>query len=189
MKGRKIKLIIELINLKAFSSGGLENNNFSCEGSSLLINQISSQTKIQPGGPPSITACSSCPILMTRKAITMPQRAGGKSASFPTFSSPPSSQLCVIFRAYWGDIVDGIFSWEANWPARVPGYGGNYPGDVSPDVVVQKGAIAHGKLYMIGTPPKSSPLAPPMTETCVGASALQYKDSVSQHPSFPYPYS
>ncbi|KAH8193612.1 hypothetical protein TruAng_012222 [Truncatella angustata] len=59
---------------------------------------------------------------------------------------------------YWGDVVEGIFSWEAAWPSR-SGFGGLYPGDVSPDVPVLAGATKHGKGYMIAL------------------SALQYKNS------------
>lgn len=53
-------------------------------------------------------------------------------------------------RAYWGGIVDGIFSWETAWPER-DGYGGKFPGDVSIDITTLKGAHAHEKLYMMGT--------------------------------------
>jgi hypothetical protein len=53
---------------------------------------------------------------------------------------------------YWGDVCDGIFSWESAWPERA-GFGGEYPGDVSVDVSVIKGAQKHGKAYMMGKCP------------------------------------
>ncbi|KAH8662391.1 glycosyl hydrolase family 71-domain-containing protein [Xylariales sp. PMI_506] len=59
---------------------------------------------------------------------------------------------------YWGPVMDGLCSWESAWPERA-GYGGAYPGDVSPDLPVLSGAHSHDKLYMM-------PLSP-----------LQYKDS------------
>jgi len=46
-------------------------------------------------------------------------------------------------------VLDGLFSWEAAWP-MLGGYGGNYPGDISPDQPVIAGAQQHGKGYMIG---------------------------------------
>jgi hypothetical protein len=51
--------------------------------------------------------------------------------------------------AYWGDVVDGLFSWEAAWPYRA-GFGGAYPGDIGPDKTVIAGTSAHGKTYMMG---------------------------------------
>ncbi|KAH7060931.1 glycosyl hydrolase family 71-domain-containing protein [Macrophomina phaseolina] len=53
---------------------------------------------------------------------------------------------------YWGDIVDGLFSWESAWPERA-GYGGEYSGDLSPDNVVFQGALNHSKPYMIPLSP------------------------------------
>ncbi|RDW87891.1 hypothetical protein BP5796_03585 [Coleophoma crateriformis] len=50
---------------------------------------------------------------------------------------------------YWGDICDGIFSWESAWPMRA-GKGGLYPGDVSPDRTVIQGAHSRDKYYMMG---------------------------------------
>ncbi len=47
---------------------------------------------------------------------------------------------------YWGEICDGIFSWESSWPD----VGGTNEGDVSKDQKVMAGALAHGKPYMIG---------------------------------------
>ena len=51
--------------------------------------------------------------------------------------------------AYWGGVVDGLYSWEASWPARA-GLGGQFAGDVSPDQKVIAGTVTHGKSYMIG---------------------------------------
>ncbi|KAF9877167.1 hypothetical protein CkaCkLH20_05433 [Colletotrichum karsti] len=59
---------------------------------------------------------------------------------------------------YWGDMVDGVFSWESAWPER-DGYGSAYVGDISVDKLVAVGAHNHSKLYMV-------PLSP-----------LQYKNS------------
>lgn len=47
---------------------------------------------------------------------------------------------------YWGGVVDGLFSWESNWPQ----VGATNDGDVSLDVIVLNGAVAHSKSYMIG---------------------------------------
>ena len=60
--------------------------------------------------------------------------------------------------AYWGGLVDGTFSWESAWPSR-DGKGGEYPGDISPDLIVQTEMTKNNKSYMI-------PL-----------SSLQYKNS------------
>lgn len=49
---------------------------------------------------------------------------------------------------YWGNIVDGLFSWESAWPYRA-GYGGAYAGDITPDVKVLEGATNHSRPYMI----------------------------------------
>ncbi|OCL08544.1 glycoside hydrolase family 71 protein [Glonium stellatum] len=50
--------------------------------------------------------------------------------------------------AYWEDVIDGAFSWEAAWP--IPGrYGGAFPGDIAPDKTVIAGTAAHGKSYMM----------------------------------------
>lgn len=55
---------------------------------------------------------------------------------------------------YWGPIVDGLFNWETAWPKRgspSPGtVGADYPGDISYDLIVQKGALAENKGLMIG---------------------------------------
>ncbi|EQB48340.1 hypothetical protein CGLO_12428 [Colletotrichum gloeosporioides Cg-14] len=49
---------------------------------------------------------------------------------------------------YWGDLVDGLFSWESAWPER-DGYGSKSPGDVSLDISIAQGAHNHSKLYMV----------------------------------------
>ncbi|TVY88433.1 Mutanase [Lachnellula willkommii] len=59
--------------------------------------------------------------------------------------------------SYWGDVVDGLFSWESTWP----NVGATNDGDVTLDTTVSAGAVAHGKTYMIGL------------------SLLQYKDAYS----------
>ncbi|KAM0547281.1 hypothetical protein ACHAPJ_010416 [Fusarium lateritium] len=59
---------------------------------------------------------------------------------------------------HWGQVVDGLFTWESAWPMR-KGKGGAYPGDIGPDLPLMKGCKANDKKYMI-------PLSP-----------LQYKDS------------
>ena len=98
---------------------------------------------------------------MKPRATTTPLTDGGE------FRMIDSHFHCVcdidpndVSRAYWGDVVDGLFSWEAAWPS-FNGFGGNFPGDISPDVTVMNGARAHNKTYMIGV------------------SALQYKNAVS----------
>ncbi|PYI11000.1 hypothetical protein BO78DRAFT_304565 [Aspergillus sclerotiicarbonarius CBS 121057] len=53
---------------------------------------------------------------------------------------------------YWGDVVDGIFSWETAWPAR-KGYGGLTAGDVSVDMLPMAGAHNRSKPYMMGLSP------------------------------------
>lgn len=53
---------------------------------------------------------------------------------------------------YWGPIFDGVTAWECAWTKRA-GYGGAYPGDVSPDKQViggtsrGPGTKGHGKTY------------------------------------------
>ncbi|OJD39955.1 glucan endo-alpha-glucosidase agn1 [Diplodia corticola] len=54
--------------------------------------------------------------------------------------------------AYWGGVVDGLFSWEAAWPERA-GVGGAFPGDTGPDEVVAAAAEARGKSYMVALSP------------------------------------
>lgn len=52
--------------------------------------------------------------------------------------------------SYWGNLVDGLFSWESAWPL----VGDTDPsaiGDVSSDMPVMQGAYSHNKGYMIGT--------------------------------------
>lgn len=73
--------------------------------------------------------------------------------------------MLTLSRYYWGDVVDGIFSWESAWPERM-GVGGLFPGDVSVDLLPLKGAHAHNAPYMMGLSP------------------MQYKDSVSRNEIF-----
>lgn len=51
--------------------------------------------------------------------------------------------------SYWGDLVDGLFSWEAAWPAVGDGSTSD-AGSMSPDMDVIDGAEANSKDYMIG---------------------------------------
>ncbi|KAJ4235468.1 hypothetical protein NW757_013509 [Fusarium falciforme] len=62
------------------------------------------------------------------------------------------------FWEHWGQVVDGLFSWESAWPLR-EGKGGAFPGDIGPDMPLIKGMKTYKKKYMIGLSP------------------LQYKDS------------
>ena len=48
--------------------------------------------------------------------------------------------------SYWGDVVDGTFSWETAWPAEGVT---DADGDVNEDQVIVNGSIAHGKTYMM----------------------------------------
>ena len=59
-------------------------------------------------------------------------------------------------------MVDGLFSWEAAWPA-LGGLGGNSPGDISPDLPVIAGAKAHNKSYMIGIYASAPSIPNPLT--------------------------
>ena len=47
---------------------------------------------------------------------------------------------------YWGSIVDGLFSWESNWPET----GNTNGGDTSRDEKVMAGAKKRNKSYMMG---------------------------------------
>ncbi|GME42242.1 Glycoside hydrolase family 71 [Neofusicoccum parvum] len=47
---------------------------------------------------------------------------------------------------YWGDVVDGLFSWESSWP----NVGQKNIGDISLDKKVAAGAVQRKKSYMIG---------------------------------------
>lgn len=58
----------------------------------------------------------------------------------------------------WGDLVDGVFSWEAAWPVVGDGSSSD-AGSMSPDMPVIDGAQSNNKAYM------------------VGLSTLQYKDA------------
>lgn len=56
-------------------------------------------------------------------------------------------------RYYWGNITDGVFSWETAWPVSSTrlGYGGYFAGDVAPDVQVIAAAKSHNNHgYMMG---------------------------------------
>lgn len=61
---------------------------------------------------------------------------------------------------YWGDVVDGLFSWETAQPVRgspSPGtVGAAYADDVSLDETVMFGARAEGKGYMMGKRPDNN---------------------------------
>lgn len=61
---------------------------------------------------------------------------------------------------YWGDVVDGLFSWESSWPS-LDGDGSELPGSTALDAKVLQGTASRGKSYMIGISP------------------LQYKNAVS----------
>ncbi|CAF9933479.1 MAG: hypothetical protein ALECFALPRED_005605 [Alectoria fallacina] len=60
--------------------------------------------------------------------------------------------------SYWGNLVDGLFSWEAAWPVVGDSNSADC-GSMSPDIPVINGALNHGKSYMIAL------------------STLQYKDA------------
>lgn len=60
--------------------------------------------------------------------------------------------------SYWGDLVEGLFSWEAAWPVVGDGSSADC-GSMSPDLPVIDGAEANSKGYMIAL------------------STLQYKDA------------
>ena len=49
--------------------------------------------------------------------------------------------------SYWGNVIDGAFSWESAWPYA----GDTNAGDVSLDETVIAGTSSHGKGYMIRT--------------------------------------
>lgn len=51
--------------------------------------------------------------------------------------------------AHWGEVVDGLFSWEAAWPLRA-GKGMKEVGDIEADLPVIKACKSHKKYYMIG---------------------------------------
>ena len=51
--------------------------------------------------------------------------------------------------SYWGDLVDGLFSWEAAWPA-VGNTDMSAIGDLGLDMPVMQATTAHDKGYMIG---------------------------------------
>ncbi|RMJ16036.1 hypothetical protein CDV36_004309 [Fusarium kuroshium] len=56
------------------------------------------------------------------------------------------------FWEHWGQVVDGLFSWESAWPLR-EGKGGAFPGDIGPDMPLINGMKEYKKKYMIGLSP------------------------------------
>ncbi|EEU34917.1 uncharacterized protein NECHADRAFT_79819 [Fusarium vanettenii 77-13-4] len=56
------------------------------------------------------------------------------------------------FWEHWGQVVDGLFSWESAWPLR-EGKGGAFPGDIGPDKPLMAGMKKYNKKYMIGLSP------------------------------------
>ena len=51
--------------------------------------------------------------------------------------------------SYWGALVDGLFSWEAAWPAVGDGSSAD-DGSMSPDMPVIDAASDNSKSYMVG---------------------------------------
>ena len=49
----------------------------------------------------------------------------------------------------WGDLVDGLFSWESAWPVVGDGSSSD-SGSMSPDMPVIDGASSNSKSYMVG---------------------------------------
>ncbi len=70
-------------------------------------------------------------------------------------SLPASSDLTALeltsmeWWSYWGDVVDGVFSWEAAWPDVGDGSSSDC-GSMAPDTPVINGASDNKKSYMIG---------------------------------------
>ena len=61
----------------------------------------------------------------------------------------PLNLTSVQWWSYWGGLVDGLFSWEAAWPAVGDGSSSSC-GSMSPDMPVITGASDHSKSYMVG---------------------------------------
>jgi hypothetical protein len=78
---------------------------------------------------------------------------------------------------YWGSNVEALFSWDSAWPAGVAG--SQFEGDISPDLNVQAGAIAHKKGYMMGKLFFTCRTATELTNP-LAVSSLQYKNAVGR---------
>ncbi len=61
-----------------------------------------------------------------------------------------SKLMSTQWWSYWGGLVDGLFSWEAAWPA-VGDTDLSSVGDVSLDMPVMGASSVNKKGYMIGT--------------------------------------
>jgi len=46
---------------------------------------------------------------------------------------------------YWGNVIDGVASWEYAWPKA----GSGVLGSVAPDTAVRGDMTAHGKTYVL----------------------------------------
>ena len=74
--------------------------------------------------------------------------ASGVKFSKPSIRS--ALKLTTIqWWSYWGALVDGLFSWEAAWPAVGDGSSADW-GSMSPDTPVIDAALANSKSYMVG---------------------------------------
>lgn len=72
------------------------------------------------------------------------------SVSLPnSFISSALKLTSMQWWSYWGALVDGVFSWEAAWPAVGDGSTSS-DGSMSPDTPVINGASDNSKGYMIG---------------------------------------
>lgn len=75
--------------------------------------------------------------------------------------------------SYWGDIVDGVFSWESAWPL----VGASNAGDISLDEAVIAGTTSHGKTYMMREFLESPSFS--IADILLALSTIQYKNSVN----------
>lgn len=117
----------------------------------LLRSYINSEAYSKVDGNPLISTYSSGG--QTRDQIAAWKRTIGPMYFVPDFDETQGYYDAADgWWAYWGEVVDGLFSWEAAWPS-FGGFGGKFPGDISPDVTVMNGARAHNKAYMIGVSP------------------------------------
>ncbi len=57
-----------------------------------------------------------------------------------------SYEGAVGWYQYWGDLVEGLFSWESAWLV----VDSTDEGDMSKDVTFMAAATTHGKGYMVG---------------------------------------